>query len=259
MENKITVPTTWKQLTESQLTFVSCLLLTGNTETELLTKAFCRFAGIRVIRHYRGVWICTRKRFGTFMLHDWEITDFLQHVSFLMKGVQEITPLEKLRRKKHIDSRLQGTPFRQYLACENYYQAFLHTKNEYYLRCLAASFYLGRRRFNDAKTARRSNHFKRVSPEELYTVFLWYSGLKEVFAKSFPHFFERTTLMEGQPAPVPNMREQINRQIRALHGGDITKLKAVQETDTWQALDELDAKAHEAKICNPLNPPQRDF
>jgi len=247
IENNIIVPTTWKQLTESELKYVSCLLITGNTETELLTKAFCRFAGIRVMQRYDDAWICTRRKVGKFYLQDWEVADFLRHMTFLVKGVQEITPLAKLCRRTHVDSRLQGTPFRQYLACENYYQAFLHTKNEYFLRCLAASFYCGSRPFIDTKTARRSDKFKRARPEELYTVFLWYSGLKEVFSRSFPHFFERTALMEGQPVPVPNMREQINMQIRALHGGDITKLNAVQETDAWQALAELDAKAREAK------------
>lgn len=243
---ELTIPSDWKSLSEKQLLFYSFLLLNGNSETELLTKCFCRFAGITVDKTtIPGTWVCTKKK-EVFLLHDWEMVDFMHRLDFLINGIKEITPLRKLAGCSHVNARLQGTSFKHYLACENYYQAFVHTKNEHYLHCLAAAFYTGEKPFNDAETARRAAKFKKADPEKLYTVLMWYAGLKEVLSHFFPHFFERKMEDNTTEQPV-NMRDQINGMLRALHGGDITKLEAVQETETWQALAELDAKAREAK------------
>jgi hypothetical protein len=245
------LPANWKAMNEKQLLFYSFLISSGNSEAELRVKCFCRFSGISVDRTtIAGTWVCRKKKVGTFLLADWEVTDFLKHLDFLTDSIKEITPLTKIARRKHVDSRLRSTPFRQYLACENYYQAFIHTQDEHFLRCLAACFYNGSRAFSDNETAKRAVRFKKTSPHVLYTVFMWFTGLKDVFSIQFPNFFDRIPAPHGRPSI--NMREQINGMLRALHGGDITKLQAVQDTETWQALAELDAKAREAKEMEAL-------
>lgn len=45
----------------------------------------------------------------------------------------------------------------------------------------------------------------------------------------------------------------MNAEIRALTGGDITKLEAVLSADTLDALTELNAKAREAREIEKLN------
>lgn len=52
---------------------------------------------------------------------------------------------------------------------------------------------------------------------------------------------------------VPDLREIMNAEIRALTGGDITKLEAVLSADTLDALTELNAKAREAREIEKLN------
>jgi len=39
----------------------------------------------------------------------------------------------------------------------------------------------------------------------------------------------------------------MNAEIRALTGGDITKEQEIYQTNCWRALEELNAKAREAK------------
>ena len=249
---ELTIPDNLKALSERQLLFYSFLLLNGNTEIEILTKCFCRFANISIEKTpIAGTWVATHQK-DVFYLKDWEVHSFVHRLDFLINGAYEITPIRKMASQKHVNPRLQGTPFKQYLACENYYQAFIHTRNEHHLRCLAAAFYTNGRPFADSETALRAAKFKKVAPESLYTVFMWYSGLKAALSRFFPHFFENT--QSSNELPAVNMRDQINGMLRALHGGDITKLDDVQNTETWQALSELDAKAREAQeMENQLN------
>ena len=47
--------------------------------------------------------------------------------------------------------------------------------------------------------------------------------------------------------------DQMNVQIRALTGGDVTKEEAVMKMDCWRALTELDAKAREAAEIKKMN------
>ena len=46
---------------------------------------------------------------------------------------------------------------------------------------------------------------------------------------------------------MPDLREVMLAQIRALTSGDVTKEHGVLNVDTWTALAELNAKAREAK------------
>jgi hypothetical protein len=244
---ELTAPRSWKELSAKQLVYISWLMTHRQlSKEELHTYAFIRFSAIRVIHEYSGYWLCYhQKRF--FTLSPERMLSFSQRFSWLTDTIGEITPLPKLAGISHQEPRLRGLPFIQYIACENYYQAYIHTREEKFLNCLIASFYLGDEKFNDSLTRERSKRFQKLPFHVRHTVFLWYYGLKSVFQTHFPHFFQKSEPIIDEEPHAPNMREHISSMIRALTGGDVTKTEPVYQTDTWTALAELEAKAREYK------------
>ena len=61
----------------------------------------------------------------------------------------------------------------------------------------------------------------------------------------FTHFFRMEQVSANNPTALSfqQLQQNMNTQIRALTGGDITKEKEVLEMDCWRALTELEAKA----------------
>jgi hypothetical protein len=245
----LTAPKSWKELSEKQLVYISWLMTNRQlSPAELHTYAFVRLTGIRIRHRHSGYCLCEYQK-RLFTLSPEQILSFSQQFAWLTSGIGEITPLAAMNGFPHVDARLQNTPFKQYLACENNYQAYIHTKNILYLHRLAACFYdtdgLG---FSDSRAVENAGKFAKMPFHILHTVFLWYYGLKSVYQQHFPYFFQKTeTILEDEKPQAPDMREQINGMIRTLTGGDVTKTGAIVETDTWTALAELNAKAREYK------------
>ena len=253
---ELQAPTGWKELDEKQLKYAAWLLTQKMlTEQEIRTYAFIRFTGIKpagkmsyLLRRIankepENLYMFTyRKR--KLAMNDEEILWYTRKFGWMTEEIDEVRPLEKMARCKASDLRLRNAPLKQYLACENYYQAYLYTQDERYLNKLCASFYTDGK-FNDNETEKRSLRFGRAPLHERYTVFLWFSGLKKVLKNHFPHYFIVVDNESGEKPQIPNMRKQLEQMMRALSGGDVTKVGALYEVETWTALAELDAKAHE--------------
>jgi hypothetical protein len=248
MTINLIAPRSWKELNERQLKYVSWLLTSRElTHTELHAHAFVRFTGIRILKKTEDTWICRHKK-QTFTLTAGQALSFCKQMAWLTGPMGEITPLAHMAELSHVHARLAGTPFKQYIACENYYQAYIFTKKEHFLNCICACFYTSGNAFDDSLTADRSESFDKLPFHVRHTAFLWYYGLKTVLEKYFPHFFQRKELILDDDKPeAPNMRLIINNMIRALSGGDVTKTEAIYNAETWTALAELDAKALEYK------------
>ena len=158
-----------------------------------------------------------------------------------MDFLRQFAPLPvritKIVRATAIAADFQGVPFSTFISTDNYYQGFLHTKNEDLLKHLATLLY---------------PKVKKFSTPLLLNAFYWFSSLKHYFARLFPHFLQPMSADEqnllGYAPPIGEvLRTAMNAQIRALTGGDITKEEAVLSMDTWRALTELDAKAKEVE------------
>jgi hypothetical protein len=248
MDINLSTPQTWKQLAPQQLLYVSRLMLRpGISPLELHTLAFARFAGIKILRRHGDYFLCLSPDGNYFTLQPLQASSFARQMQFLTSGVDEITPLSRIARRTHVSPRLYGAPLVQYIACENYYQAYIHTRQQRYLHSLAACFYTSGRPFDDSRTARRARHFITQPPHILYTVFLWYTGLKTVLSKHFPNYFQKIESDPDLEPQAPDMQAQIRSIIRALTGGDVTRNAQIYQVDTWEALAELDAKAREAR------------
>jgi hypothetical protein len=258
MQINITLPTAWKELTPRQLLYISFLITQRElTPVQLRTAALIRFSGIRILEKTGDTeWYCRYQK-QEFILTDSLALALSNKLQFLTATMGEITPLPQMGGYIHVDPRLHETPFRQYVAAENYFQAFIFTRKEHFLNCLCAVFYSHKKNaknrptdtFNDGQTDERARTFQHLPLHVRYTAFLWYYGLKNVLANAFPHFFvhRENNIEENEKTAPPNMRLIINSMIRALTGGDVTKTDTVYLAETWAALAELDAKALEYK------------
>lgn len=251
MKVEFNIPTKWEELTDRQLVWVSWILTSSETRTEeeIQVLALKTFSGLEIVDLVGpGVFACKMKG-KEFNLSSEDINFVRKKLAYLTTSFVGVKPLSRMAGRRAHDPMLQGMPFAQYLAIENYYQAFIFTKNPEHLAKMAAAYYCAP--FDDSQTEKRSRDFMRIAPHILHTAFMWYIGLKETLRCQFPNLFSyaETEEEDGEPTP-PDMRKQIANMMRMLSAGDVTRHEAIYNVDTWAALEELDAKAMEVAEMN---------
>ena len=234
----ISLPTDWQQLSDCQLLYFFHLLSKDIQMEEILTLCLfkwanlsvcCRFKGNTLIKHGKQeAWLSTR-----------QIQSATATLDFLRSFPPFPTRITKIGKATAIAADFQQIPFSTFIAVDNYYQGFLHTKNINILKGAAPLLY--------PKIKQR-----KLTTAHLFGIFYWIASLKQYFARQFRHFFtaspiEPSNLLGNSPNTAEEVKNAMNAQIRALTGGDITKESAVLAMDTWRALTELDAKAKEVE------------
>ena len=238
----LSLPTGWQFLSDCQLQYFFRQLSRDLPMEEILTLCLFKWGDITVLcRLYNGNYLVRQRhkpkqeaQLTLRQIHSATASlDFLRH--FPTSPVR----ITHIGNAQAIDKDFTEVPFSTYISCDNYYQGFLHTKNDALLKDLATLLYPGVKR-------------ARLTKPYLYGCFYWFASLKWYFSGMFPHFLqpmpsEPTNLLGSSPNIGEILRTAMNAQIRALTGGDITKEQAVLAMDTWRALTELDAKAKEAE------------
>jgi len=236
---KITLPTTWQQLTQQQLRKALQLYVVYSDvphwRHHVKVAMFLSLTGATIVRRADEGFLC---RFPgqrlPVLLRDGVLPSVLAPLSFLDEPDHISVRLDEASGHKAVDFELRKLPFGQYLVAENLYQAFIANRAPEVLQSLAAVLY------PSAVDAHAS-----FAPEETFGVFLWFGAVKNILAEWFPHYFRPAEPSDSpQPITRETLRETTLAQIRLLTGGDVTKQPAVLEhTDTWTALAELDAQA----------------
>jgi hypothetical protein len=227
----IKVPTCWQQLSDKQLRFVF-KLLNGNFSLPQV-KALCllKWAKMKILRREGSIFIVKYNK-QTFPVTALQITEVTQSMEWL--GDFPVYPVRLLRIGLHrpIPANFQGVPFGTFLALDNLYQGYLQTRRHDIAIEMAKIMY-------------QSKHISHLSKVEETNVFYWFTSIKRYFASMFTYFFQQTEDDSLAPKAVTlaYLQNNMNTQIRALTGGDITKEKEVLDMDCWRALTELNAKA----------------
>ena len=231
---KLDVPTSWQELSEEQQRKV--LEELGSTYPTLAkTRMVMYFSGIHIKERNGSELICYLDKGHVFVMQTWQWHWLVERMSFVdsYKGYR---PLPNIGRLQPVEEMLHDVPFKAYLAMEKYYQGFLRNKNTELLEKLGRLMYMDGEEYNQAQ------HF---SEGERLNCFLWFANIKESLVKFFPNYFKPAGSGNGKVTQY-DILAQMNMQIRALTGGDITKEKEVLDMDCWRALTELDAKALDA-------------
>ena len=175
----------------------------------------------------------------------------LQEIMFFAKKMEWITKSQigmqpvKCGRYQPVDKWLRDTTFIQYVDAENYYQAYIHTKNIDFLHKMMAVLYQPAKRYNDLKVKPLAAYFKRRPELEKHLALMWMVAVKSYFSRKFTYLFAKEPAGEEEEETFPDMAEIINNQLRILTSGDITKRIQVLDANTIDALGELNEKCRE--------------
>ena len=227
----LNLPEGWHELSQRELLRVYICIGVFDVD-RLSLGVFSSITGIRIIREVSdSEFLCyysADKR--KFIISSMQMSDVLDSLSWLFTPGNVPVRLDEMNGVKAVDASLHGVRFSDYLALENSYQGYLHSKQERALRGAAAILYPGM----DVSSP--------LSELNVLNILQWCVQIKNMFAGIFVNLF-KSDGTGGDVSPL----EVMNNQIRALTGGDVTKEDTVFNTDCWRALTELDFKAMEAE------------
>lgn len=235
------MPTSWGELTQEQLRHCFRLLWLYGEDQDwqniVRLSAMLYFCRIEVDHVTDQGWLCRRTATGEeFILNSELLPDILSRLDFLIHPELLTQRLEQVRKYKAVDFELRTLMFGDYLTVENYFQAFLQTRDIKHLVAIARILY----------NVPEGDDAPELCNEVLTGVFLWVSAVKLVLAQWFPHFLKPAS--EVSEVTQASQWESTQAQIRLLTKGDVTKQDYIMNhTDTWTALGELEALAREAE------------
>ena len=98
---------------------------------EVLALCVCKWAEIVVLCHAdkHSCLVKDRKSKRQVVLADWQITFAVRQLAFLESFAPKPVRIAVIGGASAVTADLQTVPFEDYLACENYYQGFLHTQS----------------------------------------------------------------------------------------------------------------------------------
>lgn len=238
----VSCPESWEELSQDDLLYVFRMLRQfgpyPDWQERVQTACFFHFTNISVDKRTPDGWLCRRRDSGdTFLLDPSDLPALCGVLSWTCDTSGVSVRIAKAGRYEAVDYELRELMFGDYLLAENYYQAFMQTKDEHHLQSLAFILY----------GVEDTEEGLRLFADEMLTgTFLWFTSVKQVLGRWFPNFLKPASA--DSPPTRESQHESIRNQIRLLTKGDVTKQKYIlEQTDTWTALGELDALAKEAE------------
>lgn len=226
----LTIPKSWQDLSDKQLRYVYRLLNRNYTLTQIKTMCLLRWGRMKVLRREGAVFI-VRHHGQLFPISALQISEAVQSLDWLGDFPRNPVRLSRIGIYRPVRADFQNVSFGDFLALDNLYQGFLQTQDPALLHDMALIMY-----------QTRHIHLSKV---EQINIFYWFTSLKRWFANMFTHFFRMEKADVNSPTVLSfkELQQNMNTQIRALTGGDITKEREVLAMDCWRALTELEAKA----------------
>jgi len=224
----LSIPKSWQELPDKELRYVFRLLNGSFTITQVKARCLLRWAGMCVLRQEGALFVVRYKK-QVFPISALQITEAISNLEWLGDFPSYPVRLSRIGFHRAVRADLQNVTFEDFLTLDNLYQGYLQTQKADLLHDMALILYQAR--------------FIRLTKEEATCIFYWFTSVKRYFASLFTHFFSSATDGEAFSPSYKQLQDNVNTQIRALTGGDITKEREVLQMDCWRALTELDAKA----------------
>ena len=224
----LSIPKSWQELPDKELRYVFRLLNGSFTITQVKARCLLRWAGMRVLRQEGALFVIRYKK-QVFAISALQITEAISNLEWLGDFPSYPVRLSRIGFHRAVRADLQNVTFEDFLTLDNLYQGYLQTQKADLLHDMALILYQAR--------------FIRLTKEEATCIFYWFTSVKRYFASLFTNFFSSATDGEAFSLSYKQLQDNVNTQIRALTGGDITKEREVLQMDCWRALTELDAKA----------------
>ena len=235
----LSVPKSWQELPDKELRFVFRLLNGSYTLAQVKTRCLLRWAGMKVVRQEGALFIMRYKK-QVFPISALQITEAISNLEWLGDFPVYPVRLSRIGFHRAVNADLQNVSFEDFLTLDNLYQGYLQTQKQ----GSTAEGKVKENLLHDMALILYQARFIRLSKEEATSIFYWFTSVKRYFASLFTHFLGISP-SNGENAALSykQLQDNVNTQIRALTGGDITKERDVLRMDCWRALTELDAKA----------------
>lgn len=256
----ITVPQKWEQISRAQLFYIARLYLAGLTETDFLTRALCCFAGLKSLGFdtVRRSHVFRYKKEQLYIGNQ-EVYFFIRSLSWLFSITltTNLVPSFRigLRRWYGPSNKCYNLTLNEYLHAETALYAYEVTKRFKHIDRLCAVLYRTtghgshdgdrRRAFNDYTYMRSARLFRLLPRYKRMAVFIFYTGCRRAFVDAFPYLFSK-----GSASAPVNPAPEIQRMVRVLNDGDVTKNKTILNTPVWEALAQLNDMAEAVKRQN---------
>lgn len=173
----ISQPKSWSELSDQQLLFFFRQVARDLPMNEVLALCVCKWAEIVVLCHAdkHSCLVKDWKSKRQVVLADWQITFAARQLAFLESFAPKPVRIAVIYGASAVAADLQAVPFEDYLACENYYQGFLHTQS---MECLAEMAHLLYSKLLDKACLEKA---------EQLSVFYWFASVKANVIRMFPH------------------------------------------------------------------------
>lgn len=231
----ISLPDSWKDLTQQQLKLVFSLLDKGVSEQELLTICTMKWSGLKLLGSSKDKGLFAFVKDSDFFeVSKYDIYAVSDHLRFLKEPPESPVVLERIGRHKAVDPLLQGLKLERYIFLDALWHNYMDSKNDNLILDMVSVLYGFR--------PKRLKGFVKVA------VIWWMSSLYRAFARYFEDLFRPSEKSDGTGSLAgssKNYAESINTMIRALTKGDVCKEMEVMGIEVWRALTELNAQAKE--------------
>lgn len=255
----LTVPTGWNKLSRSQLLHVARLFLAGLSADSFRVRVFLHFSGIELLGERKlenelyYVFLRDRKQL---MIGMQQYQYFLKSVDFLLQESRLTTnlfPCFNILGKRFYGPSNCGynITWLEFIHAESCFYGFTQTRNISHLNNLCAVLYRSGKKyfrsssidnngdpreiFNDFTYQRRARWFRFLSPSKRFSVFLFYSGFRNLLVSRHPHVFSSSSVSSADQNPVENLVSTM----RLLNQGDITRNRIIQQSLVWEAFAQL--------------------
>lgn len=246
---ELTVPVTWMELSTKQLEFLSKLLIKGADETEIMTRCFIEFSGLKLIKKapveidHELNYIFKKKGSQRFPLDVDRATWLIEKMNYLVNKAELFKLPERIKKYVPVNFSMYGVTLEQYILLDQHYARFLDTKDPDMLtRMVAIVYHKPDEKWGTKKLDQLVKRFKRVPLFRKYIVFLWFTAIKAWFIQKYWFVFNSAESSSDQPAD-----EIIMGLVSALNEGNITLNETILQTDVHQVMFELNRKIERSK------------
>ena len=140
----LSLPTDWQSLSDSQFQYFFTQLSHDLPMEEILTLCLFKWADLRVLcKTHDGSYLVKHrqapKQEATLTIR--QVQAATASLDFLRQFAPLPVRITKIGRATAIEADFHGVPFSTFISADNYYQGFLHTKNDALLKDLATLLY----------------------------------------------------------------------------------------------------------------------
>ncbi|KAF0200635.1 MAG: hypothetical protein FD170_3384 [Bacteroidetes bacterium] len=237
----ITIPQGWEKLSTENLEYLSKLIISEASETEIMIRCFLKFAGMKIIKKDPVVvgsdlcYLFRKKGYKNFLFDIERAAFAAEKMRFLVNPPTLFRLPERVKNYVPIDWRLFSVSLEEYLLLDQYYNEFLKTRKASDLDVMMAIVYKPKgEKFDVSILAKLANRFKKVPLYRKYIVYLWFTAVKAWFINKYWFAFNRSS---GGGESTPD--EMVLGILSALNGGNVTLNKEILATSVHEVLYEI--------------------